>query len=118
MNTSTDTELYCSETTVCIENYGKDNEKRFGSGGDTAPYLTRYSSTGDLFRACLKQCGRCISKMYVGEDKPKQVGWVFFRKSRNKNEYDLETWVEVFLSPPEKRVVWTPGLHPTFKRTK
>jgi hypothetical protein len=105
-------ELYVSEEYICI-----DGEKRFSGGGGDDPYLTRYTTTGDLYRACVKQYGKCLGKMYVGEDKPQQVGWIFFRKATNKDEYDQEVWITVFKKLPIKRVSWEVE-YPTFKKQR
>jgi hypothetical protein len=106
-------ELYVSEDYVCI-----DGEKRFSGGGSMFPNITRYTTTGDLYRACVKQHGKCLGKMYVGEDKPQQVGWIFFRKATNKDEYDQEVWITVFKTPPTKRTVYEGAEYPTFRSKK
>jgi hypothetical protein len=105
-------ELYVEENHICV-----DGEKRFG-GGDIPPYLTNLTTPGDLYRACVKQHGKCLGKMYVGEDKPQQVGWIFFRKATNKDEYDQEVWITVFQKLPVKHVSWTDGEYPTFKKQR
>jgi hypothetical protein len=104
-------ELYVSEDYICI-----DGELRF-SGGDIQPYLTRHTTTGNLYRDCLKEYGKCIGKVWVGEDKPKQVGWVFFQKGIDKNHYDREVWITVFSKLPIKKVSWEVE-YPTFKKQR
>lgn len=48
-----------------------------------------------LFRRLSRQFGRCVSKIYVGEDKP--VGWVFEKKQpyEDKGYFIQETWITV-----------------------
>ena len=111
--------LWCAETYVHVENMGKDNEKRTGLGGGE-PYETFTDNVGTLYRACMKEHGRPISKLYVGDGK--QVGWVFLKRNPPEPEGDgkgvIETWITVWDKPPRKRVVWSKGTHPSFQRPK
>lgn len=55
---------------------------------------------GKLYKACAREYGRCIGKMYIdGEDgSPKPIGWVFVKLEEytdTKEKYLQETWVEV-----------------------
>ena len=57
-----------------------------------------YDSVSDIYKAALKEYGRCISKIYVdGKDNAvKHVGWVFQKRCKYEdcNEtYLQETWV-------------------------
>jgi hypothetical protein len=107
-------ELYVSEDYICI-----DGEKRFSGGGIDAPYLTRYTTTGELYRACVRQHGRCVSKEYIDiAGKAVQVGWVFYRKAVSKDRYDMEVWITVFKTPPTKRTVYEGAEYPTFRSKK
>jgi len=76
---------------------------------------------GELYRACLREHGRCISKVYVGEDKPQQVGWVFLKKNPPEPEGDgeglIQTWVSVFKNPGVKHVVIEGREYATFPRS-
>lgn len=111
-------ELYCEENIVYVENHNTEQERRFHGEGDE-PYLTRYSTIVQLYRACVKEHGRCVSKEYVDiEGKSVQVGWVFFKRATSKDQYDVETWVTVYTQPPTKRVVWEGAKYPTFKKEK
>lgn len=105
--------LYCQETMVGVENAGKDNEKRSGYGSGE-PYETRFSTTGDLYRACVRQFGRCLGAMYVGDAQPRKIGWAFVRKNPQDNTLQ-ETWVEVFVVPPTRTVSYSNPEYPTFK---
>jgi hypothetical protein len=116
--------LYCEENYVYIQDQGTDKEKRYHSG-DAEPYQTRYSTTGQLYRACVREHGRCTGKMYqdLKDGKTIQVGWVFLKKAAPErgepNPTGLqETWVTVYRTPPEKMITWTPPEYPTFKREK
>lgn len=119
-----DEALWCVETSVHIEQAGQENEKGaiLGIG---EPYQTAYAKVGDLYRACLKQHGRCLGYMMVDVDNiSHRVGWTFRRRPTVEEMYGhsygrekqrvpphtlLETWVEVFRSPPKQ--VWVPGVH-------
>lgn len=67
---------------------------------------------GDLYRALVKEYGRCTSKMYVDlkAGGTRQVGWVFVKREEYTDAHRLpkkertflcETWVEVFDGPPQ-----------------
>jgi hypothetical protein len=70
---------------------------------ETEPYETSAETTGELYRACLKEYGRCVSSMYVDtKEKTLRVGWVF--EGRDKYEDTEETylrqvWVAVVDGP-------------------
>lgn len=108
--------LYIEESQVFVQDYGTDNEKRF-RGGDSEPYQSCFDTTGKLFKACLREHGRCLSKVYVDRDgKPMQVGWSFFKRATDKDHYDVETWITVYVQPPVKKVTWEGAEYPTFAR--
>lgn len=81
--------------------------------GDSGPYETAYEKPGDLYRWCVAEYGRCISKVHVdrrvrleggGERwEVDDVGWVFQKLDRygdTGESYLREVWVTV-LEPPE-----------------
>ena len=77
---------------------------------ETEPYETAFTDKGKLFKACCKEFGKCISKVYIDQDdKAVPVGWVFEKsqKYQDTNEkYIQETWITVFKSEPVKEVRW------------
>lgn len=64
--------------------------------GESDTYETFTDNKGVLFRELQKEYGRCVSKVYVDDDK--QVGWVFQKKQKyddcNKL-FTLETWITI-----------------------
>jgi hypothetical protein len=112
------TNLFCQEMVVGVENAGKDNEKRVGYG-TSDPYETAFTHTGELYRACVKQFGRCTGAMYA-DPNARKIGWVFLKKV-NKGLQEMwlrETWVEVFSKPPVRTYSWSQPEYPTFKSAK
>jgi hypothetical protein len=78
--------------------------------GDSESYDTHFDARSELFRFCLKEYGRCISKMYVDHSfyGTLCVGWVFQKRKQYddcKDTYLQETWVELTdrLNNPERR---------------
>jgi len=103
--------LYCSESHVLVDNPGKDNEQRIGLGEGEA-YQTAHSKTGNLYRACQRQYGRCVGHVFVDANKtPRKVGWVFLQKNPDQKGTLLETWVSVYLSPPVRKTVVVEGTY-------
>ena len=112
--------LYCKEDSVHVVGESGVFQKRVGLGG-TDVYETRYESTGDLYRSCMKEYGRCIGKMYI--DKvgllgtpigAQQVGWIFLKRAP-ENDGCIETWVTVFTEPPVRTVAYSAPKYPTFR---
>lgn len=66
-------------------------------------YETDFSEPGELFRACQKEHGRCVSSIYL--DTPSgtvRTGWVFQSRrpySDSAETYLHETWVSLFERP-------------------
>lgn len=68
---------------------------------------TRFETKGELYRFCLKEYGRPVSKVYVGDGQ--QIGWVFEKrvKYNDCNEtYLQKTWVTVHESMPEHKTIY------------
>ena len=60
-------------------------------------YTPKYSNVKKFFQLCQRIYGRCIGRMYIGDDT--HVGWVFERKVpyygfNEKDTYLRQTWVE------------------------
>jgi hypothetical protein len=105
--------LYCSEDNVYIDGKSTDENAKRWRGGMSAPYETAHEDTGSLYRACVKTLGRCTGKMYVGNGK--QVGWVFLKKNPEGSGC-IETWIEVYVSPPVQSVSWNEPVFPKFSK--
>ena len=92
-----------------LENYV--NVTKGWRHGDSGWQETFADNPGDLYRALVREHGRCVSKMYRDRDgKPPIVcGWVF-QKRRQYDDcsetYLAETWVEVSTTPPHKHCEW------------
>lgn len=74
---------------------------RFGSDNSQEVYA---ENTGQIYRQCRAEHGRCTGKMYIDtKSGTKQVGWVFVKRkqysdARNgkpESYYLQETWVMV-----------------------
>ena len=72
--------------------------------GDSDWYEPFTEDRGELFRACQREHGRCISNVYVDvpvafyPPKTKKVGWVFQKRAKYtdcENTYLQETWIEL-----------------------
>ncbi len=73
---------------------------------ETEVYETRFKTTSALYKNCLKEYGRCTSKIYVDNlnGDGEQVGWVFQKRHKydDSNESFLqETWVTVHTKKPD-----------------
>jgi len=93
--------------TEYVQVIGDDSEgdaERYGAGEDTIDladtYMGEDATIGEIFRACQREHGRCIGKVFVDRflhsDPPKAIGWVFVKREKYEdvNEYFLhETWV-------------------------
>ena len=77
--------------------------------GESDPYEPYTDNVGRLFRACQREHGRCISKMFAdGPEEPKQVGGVFEKRQKYsdcQDTYLAETWVTLYKSYEKKTVV-------------
>lgn len=55
------------------------------------------STPGDIYRWCLKEHGRCTSKVYVDtDDGPIHIGWVFQKREKYDDSDETflkETWI-------------------------
>ena len=79
--------------------------------GEDEPQETRFETTGELFKFCLKEYGRCASKMYITtkDSQDKYIGWVFEKNVSYTDcdeKYLQETWVTVHDALPERKVTY------------
>ena len=75
------------------------------SCGQSEVYQTWCETKGELFKAMQKEYGKCVSKMYIGDNT--HIGWVFEKLEHytDTNEpYIMQTWVSVHNSPPKKTI--------------
>lgn len=84
---------------VCEDFVDLTKDIRFSS---TGVYETSYGldELGDLYRACVREYGRCASSVRV-DPTGRRVGWVFVKLDRYQDTgepYLREVWVTV-LSP-------------------
>ena len=73
--------------------------------GDSGVYETMFGNIGELFKSLKKKYGKCISKMFIGDNEnAKHIGWVFSKKVKYEdcNKYfTQETWVSLHEKKPE-----------------
>ena len=77
------------------------------SHGNSGVYETWATEPGELYRALVREYGRCISKVYIdGPDgKPRAIGWVFEKRRRYEDvpeTYLQETWVTLHTEQPTR----------------
>ena len=65
--------------------------------GESGIYESFADTTGELFKSCRKEHGKCVSKVYIDtKNGTRQIGWVFQKKRRyddTNEEYLAEVWV-------------------------
>ncbi len=91
---------------VQIRNRGTDNEERLRDYSDTQDWDAA-NTTADVYKAALKEFGRCVSKIYRdNEDKTaRHIGWVFEKRVKfsDCNEYYIqEVWLVPLISKETK----------------
>jgi|SRR5215469_2190350 len=84
------------------EDYVHVEGEKATSLGKGEPYETRFEHRGELYRACRRDFGRCVSRVYVDgpTGNPRPVGWVFRKKTADSAPGLQETWVTVFSRNP------------------
>lgn len=77
--------------------------------GSSEVYQTRFDDIGNLFRSLQCEYGRCISKVFIGNENPIAIGWVFEKRKKyddcNKT-FLLETWVTLHNEKPVKTITY------------
>ena len=73
--------------------------------GESGVYKSFTDDRGTLYRSCLREHGRCVSRVYIdGPDgKPRPIGWVFVKRKQYEDTgetYLAETWVTLHEKPP------------------
>jgi hypothetical protein len=76
--------------------------------GESDPQESRFTRKGDLYRFCVKEYGRCVSKVYI--DTPagvKAIGWVFIKREQYtdcNDTYLQEAWITMHKAPPQRSI--------------
>lgn len=75
--------------------------------GDSGVYETWCETVGELYRASVKEHGRCTGKVYIDStDGPSvAIGWVFVKRDRYEDTGEpflRETWVTVHDAQPTR----------------
>ncbi len=73
--------------------------------GESGLYEPFTDDIGDLFKALVREHGRCVSKVYVDRDgKAIPVGWVFHKRraydDSPRETFLCETWVTLHAEAP------------------
>ena len=87
-----------------FEHVNADKGYRFG---DDSVIETRFETKGELYKYCLSEYGRCVSKIYVDPDGAKPIGWIFIKREKYTDcdeTYLQETWVTVHIATPKKSI--------------
>lgn len=96
--------MLIQETWTVIKNHNEDNETRYMLG-ESDLYEPFTDNVGKLFLSLQREYGKCVSKVYVGEDKSIAIGWVFQKMRKYDNEFYLqETRVTLHKDKPTKTV--------------
>jgi hypothetical protein len=73
--------------------------------GDSGVFMSRFETKSEVYKYCLKEHGKCLGKVYVGEGT--HVGWIFQKlvKYEDCNEkYLQEVWVTLHKGMPTKTI--------------
>ena len=84
---------------------------------ETDTYETAHDNLGRLYRALVKEHGRCTGKVHLDiAGKTKSIGWVFIKRAEygdaarlpagHDKTYLQETWVTVHKAPPVKTITY------------
>ena len=78
--------------------------------GNNEPYESRYDTLGEVYRACVREFGRCISKVYVdGNGAAHPIGWIFQKTAHyedTKEPFLQEVWVTLHTAPPDRHIAY------------
>ncbi len=89
-----------------------DNERR-ARVGEQPIFETRFDKPGDLFRDCVREYGRCTSKIYMDDKdgQSHQVGWTFLKRvpyeDDRRKTWLREVWVTMYAEPIRKDITQT-----------
>lgn len=71
--------------------------------GDSGVYETYCETTGELYRASVREHGRCTGRVYIDtDDGPRAIGWTFLKRDHYEDTGEpflRETWVTVHDAP-------------------
>lgn len=84
------------------------------SQGKSGVYETSFESRGKLFRACRKEHGRCVGKVYIDKKNGRiaaswifqeiAIGWVFQKEEEYEDTHEpylREVWITVHTKMPK-----------------
>ena len=78
--------------------------------GDSDVYETNFTDRGDMYRAMVKEYGRCIGKVYLDtDDGSKEIGWMFVKRDHYEDTDEPflhQTWVTVHKGPETRTVTY------------
>jgi hypothetical protein len=89
-------EIYCEEIWI-----DQTRNVRYGVCGI---YKTSADTPGELYRAMVREYGRCTSRVYIDstDAKPVAIGWVFVKRQQYEDSPETflkETWVTLHTAP-------------------
>lgn len=90
--------IYVRETYLEVR-----EDERVVCFGESQVYETRYDTVKELFDACQKEYGRCVSRIYYGSP----IGWAFRKTSHYEDTgepFVQETLVELHEATPTRTV--------------
>ena len=98
--------LYVKEEVVAREKENDEGEIVY----ESEVYESAYEDVGELFRACRREYGRCISKVYIdrNDGTSQAIGWVFLKRvpyqDAPNETYLQEAWITVHKAPPTRTI--------------
>jgi hypothetical protein len=89
------------------------NDERRVNVGEQPIFETRFDKPGELFRDCVREYGRCTSRVYVDDKNGKAhpIGWTFLKRvpyeDDRKKTWLREVWVTMHAEPVRKDITKT-----------
>ena len=68
---------------------------------DGEVFESRFETKSEVYQYCLKEFGKCVGKVYVGEGQ--HIGWIFQKLVKyedSKEKYLQEVWVSLHKGLP------------------
>ena len=69
--------------------------------GSSEVFESRFETKSEVYQYCLKEFGKCVGKVYVGEGQ--HIGWIFQKLVKyedSKEKYLQEVWVSLHKGLP------------------
>lgn len=73
--------------------------------GSSEVFETSFETKSEVYKYCLKEFGKCVGKVYVGEGQ--HIGWIFQKLVKyedSKEKYLQEVWVSLHKGLPTKTI--------------